>query len=82
MISIKGKENLSNNNLFIKDNSKTASLMDKASLSIRMPKFLKDLSNKISEYSEDIVFQMVLILKGLLKIICLMETDNFIGQME
>jgi hypothetical protein len=47
-----------------------------------MVKFLKDLSNKISEYSEDIVFQMVLILKGLLKIICLMETDNFIGQTE
>jgi hypothetical protein len=82
MISIKGKENLSNSNSFTKDNSKMAFLMDKASLSIRMAKFLKDLSNKISEYSEDIVFQMVLISKGLLKIICLMETDNFIGQTE
>jgi len=46
-----------------------------------MVKFSKDLLKKIKEFLEDILFQMVLIMRVNLETICLMEMGNFIGLM-
>ena len=46
-----------------------------------MDKFSKDLSRKIREFLEGILFLMVHIMKVNLETICLMEMGNFTGQM-
>ena len=81
VIGMKEKESWLMMSLFMKGSLKLDCLMVKEWSSTKMDKFSRDLSSKIKESLEDIPSLMDRITKAPSETICLMEMDNFTGQM-